>query len=47
MIGPRGQPDGRVGCFGHLPSGDPCRAAWASLAEIARDLEAAELEEAG
>ena len=51
MIDPRGQPAGRVGCFGHLPSGEPCRAAWASLAEIARDLEAAEavpdLEEAG
>jgi hypothetical protein len=38
----RGQPAGRVGCFGHLPSGEPCRAAWASLAEIAHDLERAE-----
>ncbi len=38
----RGQPAGRVGCFGHLPSGEPCRAAWASLAEIATDLERAE-----
>ena len=38
----RGQPAGRVGCFGHLPSGEPCRAAWASLAEIAQDLERAE-----
>lgn len=51
MIDPRGQPAGRVGCFGHLPSGEPCRAAWASLAEIAQDLERAEavpdLEEAG
>jgi hypothetical protein len=51
LIDSRGQPAGRVGCFGHLPSGDPCRAAWASLAEIARDLERAEtvpdLEEAG
>jgi hypothetical protein len=37
----RGQPAGRVGCFGHLPSGEPCRAAWASLAEIAQDLERA------
>jgi hypothetical protein len=50
-IDPRGQPAGRVACFGHLPSGEPCRAAWASLAEIARDLEAAEavpdMEEAG
>jgi hypothetical protein len=47
----RGQPAGRVGCFGHLPSGEPCRAAWASLAEIAQDLERAgtaqDLEEAG
>ena len=38
----RGQPAGRVGCFGHLPAGEPCRAAWASLAEIAQDLERAE-----
>ena len=38
----RGQPAGRVGCFGHLPSGEPCRAAWASVAEIAQDLERAE-----
>jgi hypothetical protein len=37
----RGQPAGRVGCFGHLESGEPCRAAWASLAEIAQDLERA------
>jgi len=47
----RGQPAGRVGCFGHLESGEPCRAAWASLAEIAQDLERAgtmpDLEEAG
>ena len=41
MIDSRGQPAGRVGCFGHLPSGEPCRAAWASLAEIAQDLERA------
>jgi hypothetical protein len=50
LIDPRGQPAGRVGCFGHLPSGEPCRAAWASLAEIAQDLEragTADLEEAG
>jgi hypothetical protein len=37
----RGQPAGQVGCFGHLPSGEPCRSAWASLAEIAQDLERA------
>jgi hypothetical protein len=37
----RGQPAGQVGCFGHLESGEPCRAAWASLAEIAQDLERA------
>ena len=34
----RGQPTGRVGCFGHLPSGEPCRAAWASVADIIPDL---------
>ena len=39
----RGQPAGRVGCFGHLPTGEPCRAVWASLAEIARDLERTEI----
>jgi hypothetical protein len=38
----RGQPGPTVRCFGHLPSGEPCRAAWASLAEIAQDLERAE-----
>jgi len=37
----RGQPGPTVRCFGHLPSGAPCRAAWASLAEIAQDLERA------
>jgi hypothetical protein len=42
LIDSRGQPAGRVGCFGHLPSGEPCRAGWASLAEIAQDLERAE-----
>jgi len=41
LLDSRGQPAGRVGCFGHLPSGEPCRAAWASLAEIAQDLERA------
>jgi hypothetical protein len=47
----RGQPAGRVRCLGHLEPGVPCRAAWASLAEIAQDLERAgtaqDLEEAG
>jgi hypothetical protein len=38
----RGQPGPGVRCFGHLESGEPCRAAWASLAEIAHDLERAE-----
>jgi hypothetical protein len=42
MIDSRGQPAGRVGCFGHLGPGEPCRAAWGSLAEIAQDLERAE-----
>ena len=41
LLDSRGQPAGRVGCFGHLESGEPCRAAWASLAEIAQDLERA------
>ena len=41
MIDSRGQPAGRVGCFGHTGPGEPCRAAWASLAEIAQDLERA------
>jgi hypothetical protein len=47
----RGQPGPSVRCFGHLESGEPCRAAWASLAEIAQDLERAgtmpDVEEAG
>jgi hypothetical protein len=38
----RGQPGPSVRCFGHLDSGEPCRAAWGSLAEIAQDLERAE-----
>jgi hypothetical protein len=38
----RGQPGPGVRCFGHLESGEPCRAAWATLAEIAQDLERAE-----
>ena len=41
LIDAAGQPTGRVQCFGHTESG-PCRAAWASLAEIAQDLERAE-----
>lgn len=39
LIDAAGQPTGRVGCFGHLESGAPCRAAWASLAEFAQDLD--------
>ncbi len=34
----RGQPAGRVECWGHTETG-PCRAAWPGLIEIARDLE--------
>jgi hypothetical protein len=36
------RPTGHIECFGHQESGAPCRAAWASLAEIAQDLERAE-----
>ena len=38
LEGARGQPDGRIGCFGHLPSGEPCRATWARLADIVPEL---------
>lgn len=31
-------PSGRVECFGHLPSGEPCRAVWARLVDIVPDL---------
>jgi hypothetical protein len=34
----RGQPAGRVECFGHTEAG-PCRAAWAGLIEIASDVD--------
>jgi hypothetical protein len=37
----RGQPGPSVRCFGHLAPGEPCRASWQSLAEIAQDLERA------
>jgi hypothetical protein len=37
----RGQPGPSVRCFGHLNPGEPCRAAWASLAELAQDMERA------
>ena len=32
------RPTGRIECFGHRESGAPCRAAWASLADIVPDL---------
>ena len=32
------RPAGRIECFGHLPSGAPCRATWARLADIVPDL---------
>ena len=39
----RGQPAGRIGCFGkHAGSGEPCRAAWPGLADIIPDLARAE-----
>jgi hypothetical protein len=35
----RGQPAGRIGCFGkHAEYGEPCRAAWPGLADIIPDL---------
>ena len=34
----RGQPAGRVECFGHTEAG-PCRAAWARLLDFASDLD--------
>jgi hypothetical protein len=42
LLDMRGHPAGHIECFGHLPSGKPCRAAWASLAEIVPDLALAE-----
>ncbi len=44
LLDARRQP-GRIECFGHRESGAPCRAAWASLADIVPDL--ARAEEAG
>ena len=32
------RPTGHIECFGHRESGAPCRAAWASLADIVPDL---------
>jgi hypothetical protein len=32
------RPTGRIECFGHAEDGAPCRAAWASLADIIPDL---------
>jgi hypothetical protein len=32
------RPAGRIECFGHREDGAPCRAAWASLADIVPDL---------
>jgi hypothetical protein len=37
LLDARRQP-GRIECFGHRESGAPCRAAWASLADIVPDL---------
>ena len=34
----RGQPAGRVECFGHTEAG-PCRAAWARLLDLASDMD--------
>jgi hypothetical protein len=36
------RPAGRVECFGHLPSGKPCRATWGRVADIVPDLARAE-----
>jgi hypothetical protein len=39
LLDAAGQPAGRVECFGHTPGGEPCRAAWAGLLQIAQDLD--------
>ena len=39
LLDARGQPAGRVECFGHTPDGEPCRAAWARLLDLASDLD--------
>ena len=41
LLDARGQPAGRVECFGHTQDGEPCRAAWARLLDLASDLEEA------
>jgi hypothetical protein len=38
------RPAGRIECFGHREDGVPCRAAWASLADIVPDLARADAE---
>lgn len=39
LLDAAGQPAGRVECFGHAGSGEPCRAAWARLLDLASDLD--------
>ena len=39
LLDARGQPAGRVECFGHTQDGEPCRAAWARLLDLASDLD--------
>ena len=39
LIDARGQPAGRVECFGHGGDGVPCRAGWARLLDLASDLD--------
>ena len=42
LVGATGQPDGRVECFGHKETGEPCRTVWqGGLIEIAAALDAA------
>ena len=42
LVGATGQPDGRVECFGHKETGEPCRTVWqGGLIEIGAALEAA------
>src|SRR6266702_4421578 len=38
LLDARGEPTGRIECFGHRESGAPCRAAWSGLADIVPDL---------
>ena len=38
LLDAAGSPAGRIECFGHAESGEPCRATWARLVDIVPDL---------